>query len=78
MQFFDSDEPLEAEDYEFIEGMFRKHGSDQSMISASELDGFLTAIVSGPRMIMPSEWMSHIWGGEEHAPAWDRNRQAPG
>lgn len=31
----------------------------------SDLDGFLTGIVVGPEMIMPSEWMPVIWGGTE-------------
>lgn len=28
------------------------------------LDGFLTAIVSGPKVIMPSEWMRWVWDVE--------------
>jgi uncharacterized protein len=31
----------------------------------SDLDGFLTAIAIGPELIMPSEWLPLIWGGEE-------------
>jgi len=31
----------------------------------SELDGFLTAIVIGPELIMASEWLPVIWGEEE-------------
>ncbi len=31
----------------------------------SDLDGFLTGIVVGPELIMPSEWMPVIWGGGE-------------
>lgn len=27
----------------------------------STLDGFLTAIVSGPSMVMPSEWLRWVW-----------------
>jgi uncharacterized protein len=31
----------------------------------SDLDGFLTGIVVGPELILPSEWLPVIWGGEE-------------
>ena len=31
----------------------------------SDLDGFLTGIVVGPELILPSEWMPMIWGGDE-------------
>ena len=37
---------------------------DDSM-GLSDLDGFLTGIVVGPEMILPSEWLPVIWGGEE-------------
>jgi uncharacterized protein len=31
----------------------------------SDLDGFLTGIVVGPELILASEWLPVIWGGEE-------------
>ena len=31
----------------------------------SDLDGFLTGIVVGPELILPSEWLPVIWGGGE-------------
>jgi uncharacterized protein len=31
----------------------------------SDLDGFLTGIVVGPELILPTEWMPMIWGGDE-------------
>lgn len=39
------------------------------IISLSELDGFLTAIVSGPEMMVPSTWLPVIFGGE--MPEWE-------
>jgi uncharacterized protein len=39
--------------------------SDETM-TMDCLDGFLTAIVSGPVMIPPSVWMSKIWGQKEN------------
>lgn len=35
---------------------------DCGIIDVSELDGFLTAVVSGPKPIPPSEWLPVVWG----------------
>jgi uncharacterized protein len=40
------------------------HAPDDSM-GLSDLDGFLTGIVVGPELILPSEWLPVIWGREE-------------
>jgi yecA family protein len=40
------------------------HAPGDSM-GLSDLDGFLTGIVVGPELILPSEWLPVIWGGEE-------------
>jgi uncharacterized protein len=40
------------------------HAPDDGM-GLSDLDGFLTGIVVGPELILPSEWLPVIWGGEE-------------
>ena len=39
------------------------HAPDDSM-GLSDLDGFLTGVIVGPELIMPSEWLPVIWGGE--------------
>lgn len=31
----------------------------------SDLDGFLHGLAAGPEFIMPSEWLSHVWGHGE-------------
>lgn len=41
---------------------------DEGVLDISELDGFLTSIVSGPRLLMPSEWLPVVWGDFE--PEW--------
>jgi uncharacterized protein len=38
------------------------HAPDDSM-GLSDLDGFLTGIVVGPELILPSEWLPVVWGG---------------
>jgi uncharacterized protein len=39
------------------------HSPDNCM-GLSDLDGFLTGVVVGPELILPSEWLPVIWGGE--------------
>ena len=36
----------------------------ENSMDISMLDGFLAAVVSGPRAIMPSEWMPWVWDSE--------------
>src|SRR3954471_10407140 len=51
--------------------------SDQSppeCLLLSDLDGFLTGIAIGPGVVMLSEWLPHVWGGEE--PVFDDHLQA--
>jgi uncharacterized protein len=43
--------------------------SDQTpdnSIGLSDLDAFLTGIVVGPELIMPSDWLSVVSGGKRH------------
>jgi hypothetical protein len=41
------------------------------------LDGFLTALVIGPAMVMPSEYLRVIWGtDDDDGPLWDSVAQA--
>src|SRR4051794_24396656 len=58
--------------------------SDQSppeCLLLSDLDGFLTGVAIGPELVMPGEWLPHVWGGEEPvlmttcrpAPSWARS-----
>lgn len=67
--------PIDEDDLDFIDTILEKYETDTSIVSVSELDGFLTAIISGPDMIMPSEWMPAIWGSEEDAPEWESEEE---
>ena len=42
---------------------------DEGILDISELDGFLTAVVSGPVTILPSQWIPQVWGDFE--PVWE-------
>jgi uncharacterized protein len=48
-------------------------GGDEGILDASELDGFLTALVSSPHVIVPSRWFPAIWGAQE--PIWESAEQ---
>jgi uncharacterized protein len=43
-------------------------GKDEGVLDVSELDGLMTAVVSGPVMIQPSQWIPQIWG--DFPPSW--------
>lgn len=50
--------------------------SDETM-TLDMLDGYLTAIVIGPRNLQPSEWLPGVWGPEaEDAPQFGTREQA--
>ncbi|KAB7895206.1 UPF0149 family protein [Rouxiella sp. S1S-2] len=67
--------PLTEKELEWLEDVLEKYGNDTSVVDVAELDGLLTAILSGPRMIEPSEWLVALWGGPEHIPKWASERE---
>ncbi len=68
-----TDEELQELDHFLMDA----EGLEESM-DISTLDGFLTAIVCGPKTIMPSEWMRWVWDmeGGEDAPDFEDQAQA--
>ena len=46
--------PLTDREIDWLEEVLLKYGNDDSVLCFSELDGFLTAIVSGPNTISPN------------------------
>ena len=42
-------------------------------IDAEDLDGLLTAVVSGPVLVPPSQWFAAVWGDVE--PQWQGEQQ---
>ncbi len=49
---------------------------DEGILCLSELDGFFTAIISGPELIPPSKWLPAVWGDFE--PEWDSTEEFQG
>ncbi|UZQ66098.1 UPF0149 family protein [Enterobacter kobei] len=50
--------PLIDREIDWLEEVLLKYGNDDSVLCFSELDGFLTAVVSGPNTISPNTWLS--------------------
>ena len=75
------DEPLNDHELDLLDAFLLKRvdeqvykpGMDEGVLTISELDGFLTAIVSGPETVMPSRWLPAVWGDFE--PEWKDEKQ---
>ena len=74
-------EPLDDDELEWLDHflLYRIEedadceGKDEGVLDLSELDGLMTAVVSGPVMVPPSHWMPQIWG--DFPPAWKNERE---
>lgn len=77
MNMLDQDALTDQEINELDQFLLDAEGIEESMDIAT-LDGFMTAIVCGPKTIMPSEWMRWVWDMErgEDAPEFKDQAQA--
>ena len=72
----DLSDPLSDEEIELLQTVLLDRvdedavtdGKDEGVLDVSELDGLLTAVVSGPVTIVPSRWLPAVWGDFE--PTW--------
>ncbi|MGY2376739.1 UPF0149 family protein [Pseudomonas sp. SDO524_S393] len=67
-------QPLTHAEFEALEETLLKYGDDHSVLNLAELDGYFTALVSGPTPVDVSEWFPAIWGGEN--PDWESVEEA--
>ena len=72
------DEPLQDPELDELETFLASDAVPKDCMDLEMLDGFLTAIVSGPETIQPSEWLPQVWsdGGRTATPAFASNDQA--
>ena len=72
------DEPLSDTELDELEGFLASDLVPQDCMDLEMLDGFLTAIVSGPDSVQPSEWLPQVWsdGARSSNPAFASNEQA--
>jgi uncharacterized protein len=55
--------PLSDRDLDQLAAFLAGVKNDRAM-SLEELDGFFCALIAGPRMVMPSEYLPLLWGGD--------------
>ena len=72
--------PLSAKEIEQLDRFLLADDDLEATMDVSTLDGFLCAVLSGPMLIMPSEWMRWVWDMEagEQAPEFTSEKQAQG
>lgn len=72
------DEPLSDAELDELEAFLASDAVPQDCMDLEMLDGYLTAIASGPESIQPSEWLPGVWseGGKSASPAYASSDQA--
>ena len=68
--------PLNETEMEWLEETLMTYGHDgESIMDVSELDGMMTAVLSGPVVVEPDRWLVAVWGGEKNIPRWKNDRE---
>lgn len=71
-------EPLTDAEYDELEAFLGSNAVPQDCMDLEMIDGFLAAIVSGPELIQPSEWLPVAWSDSQRSvsPAFQNSEQA--
>lgn len=67
--------PLTDNELQWLEALLEKYGTEHSIVDVAELDGLLTAVLSGPVPVEPETWLVAIWGGTDNVPRWANDRE---
>jgi uncharacterized protein len=65
---------LDEDEIDWLAGFLESAKCPPGTMMLEELDGFLTALVVGPDLVPPSEYLPEIWGGD--TPEYDSVEQA--
>lgn len=55
-------QPLTDDELKRLDQFLIEQENENGIFCVSQLDGYLTAVVSGPETIPPSEWLDFMWG----------------
>jgi hypothetical protein len=69
------DRPPSEEEIGELDVFLMSDATPDDCMDIVALDGFLTALVIGPKLVPPSVWLPLVWGDEE-APAFESSVQA--
>ncbi len=63
-----ADRPITQAEVDVLADLLIERAIPYDGMSLEMLDGFFSALVVGPDIVMPSEYLPHVWGD---APAWE-------
>lgn len=64
MPCFEEPNPLTDDEFAKL-GAFLRQTKNDCATSLEEMEGFFTALVCGPEMVLPSEYLPYFWGSEQ-------------
>ncbi|WP_374012817.1 UPF0149 family protein [Pseudoxanthomonas koreensis] len=65
---------LEDDQIQHLSDLLEQRAVPFKGLNLEALDGFLSALVVSPSLVMPSEWQPLVWGGQ--APRWESEDEA--
>jgi uncharacterized protein len=66
--------PLTDSEYDELDQFLMSDVTGDESMDISMLDGFMTAMISGPNVIVPSQWLPKVWG--KHEMTWNSAAEA--
>lgn len=66
--------PLSDEEYQCLDDFLMSEAMGDEAMDVAMVDGFLTALVIGPEVVLPSRWLPEVWGKDEMV--WESEAQA--
>ncbi|MEW5964612.1 MAG: UPF0149 family protein [Pseudomonadota bacterium] len=67
---------LNVYELEWLAGFLVSAQVPEASMNIEMLDGFLTALIAGPDVVRPSDYLDAIWGGDGASPGFDGMEQA--
>jgi uncharacterized protein len=74
----ETDQSLSATEFDELDDFLADDAIQETSMDVSTLEGFLTAITIGPRLVTPSDWLPWVWDMDEgeSEPEFESDEQA--